>query len=241
MIQKTRAIVLHSFKYGESGMIVRMLTPNFGMLSFLAHGARKARSKNKASLFQPLSILDVVAYIKPGDQLQHIREVRCPHPFTTIHSDIRKTSLALFMAEILLNSIKHQDIQADAYNFVEKAVYHLDSEQVKLAEFHIVFLLQLSKYLGFYPGRNYSASHCYFNLREGSYQAVFDGELNSLDQEESKLFFALSDIPVGENPSTSLSHPMRMRLLQKIIDYYRYHMEGFREIKSLRVLETVFN
>ncbi len=241
MIQHTRAIVLHTFKYGESGMISRMLTPAHGVLSFLIHGVRKARSKNKASLFQPLSILDIVAYIKPGDQLQHIKEVRCPQPFNSLHSDIRKTSLALFMAEVLLNSIKHQDMQAEAFSFVEKAVLHLDSDHMKLSEFHIVFLLQLSKYLGFFPGRNYSSSHCYFNLREGSYQANFEGEPNSLDLEESKLFFALSDVPVGEKSSITLSHAMRMKLLQKIIDYYRYHMEGFREIKSLKVLEAVFH
>ncbi len=241
MIQHTRAIVLHTFKYGESGMISRMLTPTHGVLSFLVHGVRKARSKNKAYLLQPLTLLDMVVYIKPGDQLQNIRELHCSTPFTTIHTDIRKTTMALFLAEVLLNTCKHQQIQEDAYHYIENSILLLDREDTRMADFHLMFLLQLTQYLGFFPARNYSATHCYFNLREGSYQQAFHGNTESLEQEDSRIFYALSDAQISAHEPIPLSREKRMHLLYKIIDYYRYHMDGFKEVKSLKVLETVFH
>ncbi len=241
MIRSTQGIVLHSFKYGESGMIARILTPSAGLLSFLVHGVRKARSKNKAHLLQPLTLLDMVVYIKPGDQLQNIRELHCAKPFATIHTDIRKTTMALFLAEVLLNTCKHQQIQEEAYHFIENSILLLDREDTRMADFHLIFLLQLTQYLGFFPARNYSATHCYFNLREGSYQQAFHGNTESLEQDDSRIFFALSDAQISTHEPIPLPREKRMYLLYKIIDYYRYHMDGFKEVKSLKVLEAVFH
>lgn len=241
MIRSTQGIVLHSFKYGESGMIARILTPSAGLFSFLVHGVRKAKAKNKAHLLQPLTLVDLVAYIKPGDHLQNIRELRCSKPFYTIHNDIRKTTMALFLAEMLLNTCKHQHIQEEAYHYIENSILLLDREDTRLAHFHLIFLLQLTRYLGFFPARNYSLTHCYFNLREGSYQQAFQGSTESLDQEESQIFFALSNADSPSHETISLLREKRMIILQKVVDYYRFHLEGFKEVKSLKVLEAVFH
>lgn len=241
MIHSTKGIVLHSFKYGESGMIARILTPSAGLLSFLVHGVRKARSKNKAHLLQPLTLLDMVVYIKPGDQLQNIREIQCSTPFATIHTDIRKTTMALFLAEVLLNTCKHQQIQEEAYHYIENSILLLDREDTRMADFHLIFLLHLTQYLGFFPARNYSATHCYFNLQEGSYQQTFHGDAESLEKNESHIFFALSDAQNYAHDPIPMPREKRLHLLYKIIDYYRYHLDGFKEVKSLKVLEAVFH
>ena len=241
MIHTTQGIVIHSFKYGDSGIIARILTPGLGLQSYLVQGARKSKSRIKANLFQPLTLLDLVVYHKEKSGLQRIKEARCSHPFHTLASDIRKTTLAIFICEMLMNAFKHQEPQKEAFNFIFHAAQKLDMEENNLAIFHVVFLLQLSKFLGFAPSKNYSDLKCFFNLKEGLYQTQHDNAVLCLTREESNYFFRLSGANLQDTSKLAIPAAMRKTLLQKTIDYYRYHMEGFKEIKSHHILESVFH
>jgi DNA repair protein RecO (recombination protein O) len=241
MIHTTQGIVLHSFKYGDSGIIARILTPGLGLQSYLVQGARKSKSRIRASLFQPLTLLDMVVYHKEKSGLQRIREARCSHPFHTLTTDIRKTTLAIFICEMLINAFKHQEPQKEAFDFIFHAVQKLDMEEDNLAIFHMVFLLQLSKFLGFSPGKNYTDLKCFFNLKEGIYQSQYDNAILCLTREESNYFYKLSVTNLQDTSKLDIPAAMRKILLQKTIDFYRYHMEGFKEIKSHHILESVFH
>ncbi len=240
MLRKTKGIVLHSFKYGESGIIARILTQQMGLQSFLVHGVRKSKSRNKANLFQPLTLVDLVVYAKENESLHNIKEIRCSYPFRTIGTDIRKTSIAIFISEMLLNAYKHQDMQEEAFDFIYKAAQQLDIQENNIAGFHLIFLLHLSKFLGFFPARNYTTNRTYFNLQEGLYQETFDHSTYCLGQEESQYFFNLSHPEAIQNMDMPITASMRTLLLSKIITYYKLHLEGFKEVKSLIVLESVF-
>ena len=241
MLHATQGIVLHSFKYGDSGIIARILTPGLGLQSYLVQGARKSKSRIRTSLFQPLTLLDMVVYHKEKSGLQRIKEARCSHPFHTLATDIRKTTLAIFICEMLMNAFKHQEPQKEAFDFIFHAAQKLDNEEDNLSVFHMVFLLQLSKFLGFAPGKNYSDLKCFFNLKEGMYQSQYDNAILCLTREESNYFFRLSGANLQDTSKLAIPAAMRKILLQKTIDYYRYHMEGFKEIKSHHILESVFH
>lgn len=240
MLHTTEGIVLHSLKYGDTSLIVRILTPKLGMQSYLVQGVRKSKSRFRASHFQPFTLVEMVAYHKEKSGLQRIKELRCPHPTPGIQTDIRKTSLAIFLCEILSHTFKHQEPQPEAFRFIYQAVLTLEQEQENLATFHIVFLLQLSRYLGFFPGKNYSEQYCFFSLTEGLYQSSIDNASHCLGKEESYLLYHLTGIQPGENPHIKISAALRKILLHKTIDYYRLHLDGFKEIKSLPTLEVVF-
>lgn len=242
MLVKTQGIVLHSFKYGESGIIARILTREMGLQSFLVHGVRKTKAKNKANLFQPLTLVELVVYNKQNSSsnLLNIREIQCLHHFTTIGTDIIKTTLALFLGEVLLNAFTRQEMHQQAFSFIHQAIVHLDGREENLGAFHIYFLIQLSKYLGFAPQDNYTEKHCYFNLMEGIFQKEIDHTAYCLDKESSHYFFRLSQMSTDNYIDFSIPVQKRKELLHKILEYYKLHLEGFKEVRSHQVLEIVF-
>jgi len=240
MLHTTPGIVLHSFKYSDTSIIARILTRDLGLQSYLVPGVRKSRSRVKASLFQPLTLVEMVAYHKENMGLQRIKEIRCPHPVPNLSADIRKSAIAMFLCEMMLNAFQHQEPQAQAFDYIYKSVLALDMQERNLSTFHISFLMQLSKYLGFAPGSGYSEQKSFFNLREGNYQHEPDIAGQSLGSEESAYFFRLSQIQPGDDINFNIPLSVRKTLLARTIDYYRMHLEGFRELKSQKVLDVVF-
>jgi DNA repair protein RecO (recombination protein O) len=238
MILSTLGIVLHSFKYGETGLISRILTREVGLQTFLVQGVRKSKSRFHANLFQPLSIVDMVVYQKDKSNLQRIKEMQSADTFNTITTDIRKSSLAIFMSEILLNAFRHQETQPEVFDFIHNSILQLDESETTLSVFHFHFLLQLSRYLGFHPGKNFSEQNCYFNLQEGLFQQQFHS--GCIDKEQSAWLHRLSmqeDFPIK---NMGISQVTKSRLLKSLIEFYKLHLEGFGSIKSLEVLEVIF-
>ncbi len=241
MLVKTKAIVLHSFKYGETSVIARLFTREAGLQSYLVSGVRKSRSRIKQNLFQPLTIVDLVAYQKEKGGLQRIREITCPAPFENIPYDIPKTSIAIFLSEILTKSVKEQEPYPELFDFIFSALDFLDHTKGKVSDFHLIFLLKLSRYLGFYPRTNYDQTHCFFNLKEGMFQKNPCAISLCLDKELSRHFFELAHTGFAEMESLSINPQTRKSLLEKTLDYYRMHLEGFQEVRSHFVLEMVLN
>lgn len=241
MLIKTQGIVLHSFKYGDSGLIARVLTRELGLQSYLVKGVYKAKSRLKANLFQPLTLLELVVYHKEKTGLHHIKEVRCEHPFESITSDMRKTAIALFMSEMLLHTFRQQESNTETFDFTFTAIRRLDYQHEPFNLFHLLFLVELSSYLGFSPARNYDTRYCYFNLQEGTYQQFPEPLYACLGKEESAAFYKLCQGADSDWQQLSLPATLRRTLLSKIIDYYRYHLEGFTDIRSHKILEEVLN
>ena len=241
MLEKTSGIVLHHFRYGETSVIARVFTREAGLQSFIIPGVRKARARIKQNVFQPLTLVELVIYRKEHGGLQHIREINCSDPWQKIPYDITRTSIAIFLAEMLSGVLKESDASPVMFDYVRESLVFLDQHPGRIVDFHLVFLLQLSSHLGFFPRSNYDAHHPYFNLQEGLYQGSYFGPELSLDQELSRQFHTLCTCPLEELERLQLKGEQRKALLQRIIDYYRMHLEGLKEIKSHLVLESVLH
>jgi DNA repair protein RecO (recombination protein O) len=241
MIEKTSGIVLHHFKYGETSVIAKVFTREAGLQSFIVPGVRKARARIHQNLFQPLTLVDMVIYRKERGGLQHIREINCPEPWQSIPCEITKTSIAIFLAEILMGVLKESDPSPAMFDFVRESLEFLDQQDGRIADFHLVFLLKLSSHLGFFPRSNFDERHCFFNLAEGLYQTVYYGPDICLDKELSRQFNALSNCNFGDLEGVYLKPTQRKALLHKMIDYYRLHLDGLKEIKSHHVLESILH
>ena len=221
MLQKTRSVVLNNLKYGESGLIVRVFTEDFGRQSLIVHGVRKKKSKFNAQLFEPLSLLEIVFYFKESRELHTLKEVRPDVILQHIFFDIRKSTLAIFLSEILSRSLQEVEPNKPLFDFLFHAIQILDVAETGVENYHIVFLLQLTKFLGIYPKNN---PDFIYSL------------LGSEDQQGQFSELSLSDIG-----KLSVSAENRSALLDVLINYYKQHLEGMGEIKSLPVLRSVFS
>ena len=238
-IINTNAIVLSSLKYGDTSLIVRCFTFHEGIKSYLIRGVLKAKKgKIKAAYFQPLTQLNIEANHNNKGNLNSLKEVHVINPYKSIYSTIYKQTIVLFLSEILSNSIQEEEENVSLFSFIETSLIWLDTHD-NISNFHLLFLLNLSKYLGFYPDL-LGVEKPYFNLVEGRFTtAELEKEVISGDD-----LFQFKKL-LGTNFDTveivKFSKRERQSVLRIIIRYFELHLDGFRNPKSLGVLETLFS
>lgn len=234
----TKAIVLSSIKYGDTSLIVRAFTQSDGVKSYLLKGVLASKkAKIRPAYFLPLMQLEIVANHRNKGTLESLRDVKVSVPYQTLHTNIVKNSVVLFLAEILGNSIQEQEQDESLFNYLEYAFQWMDVHKPS-PNFHILFLLNLTKYLGFYPDTSYT-NLPFFDLLEGSFCKT--PSLNPLIQNENldnfKKFLGMNFEALQ---AIQLTKSNRRELLKTVIEYYKLHVHGFREPKSLAVLNAVF-
>ena len=166
MLTKTQAIVLHSLKYGETRLIVDMFTRNYGRLSFIVSIPKSSKARVKKQLFQPLTLLEIEVDVRQKVQLQKLSDVRLAAPFLSIPFDPYKLSISLFVAEFLYYALRSEQRNELLFDYLENSILWLDGQDGHYANFHLVFLMRLSRFLGFYPNLEDYKSGDYFDLRE---------------------------------------------------------------------------
>ncbi len=239
MLQQTRGIVLHSVKYSETSLIVKIYTEHFGLQSYLVRGIRKQGSKTKPGLFQHLNILDLVVSHKEKASLHSIREVQTGYPYGSLPFDIRKSSIALFMNELLYKSVREEEPNPGLFVFILDSCIYLDKCVEPVTYFHLWFAIHLTAFLGFMPQLNYSENDTVFNLKDGVFQ--HDILINGYFMEPSlsAIFFRLAECSSEEQSHLKFPVEERNLLVEKLIEYYRLHLSGFAGLRSHQVLHTV--
>lgn len=241
MNRKTRGIVLHTTRYGESSLIVHSYTEQSGRQSFMVKGVRKSRKNNRSNLFQPLFILDFEVYHKESREIQLVKEVNRAVPLNALPYEITKSTQAIFMAEVLYRVVREEEANPMLFHFLISTIQYLDALVEASPDFHIVFMFQLCKYLGFYPRINERTEDRYFDLASGRFKQVLTDPDIQLDQSESALWksFMLSDYQ--QIRKMGMNSVQRKKVLDQLIRYYRLHVEGMGTIKSLEVLHEFFH
>ncbi|MDC6365326.1 MULTISPECIES: DNA repair protein RecO [Flavobacteriaceae] len=234
----TKAIVLSSLKYGDTSLIVKAYTASDGLKSYLLKGVLTSKKgKLKPAYFLPLMQLEVVANHKNKGTLESIREAKVIVPYRTLHTDVIKNSMVLFLAEMLVNSIQEQEQDQSLYNYLEYSLLWMD-EHLPDPNYHILFLLNLTKFLGFYPDTSFVDTP-YFDLLEGSFEKR--PSLNPLIEGELlENFKKILGMNFDALKALQLTKTNRQELLKKVILYFELHLHGFRKPRSLAVLNAVF-
>ncbi len=244
MIVKTKAIVLTSIKYGDTDLIVKCYTQE-GLKTYLIKRIFKAKSKKRSNAtnqvniayFQPLTLLNISANHNNKGNLNSIREVGILYLYQSVATDILKQSTALFLAEVLSYSLKEEEKNEALFQYIETALIWLDTHD-STANFHLLFLLKLSKYLGFYPETK-GLNLYYFDMNEG----VFTNNKPLADYvtgDKLILFKSLFGIKFDTIERLHLNAKTRIILLEILLHYYMLHIPGFKIPKSLNVLKNVF-
>ena len=240
MLTKTQAIVLHSLKYGESRLIVDMFTRAFGRQSFIVSIPKTSKSKIKKQFFQPLTLLEIETDIRPKLQLQKLADVRMLTPFASIPFEPDKLAISLFVAEFLYYALRSEQRNELLYDYLEYSIMWLDGQQTNYANFHLVFLLRLTRFLGFYPNLDDYEEGDYFDLRESEFMRNTPVHRDFLQPEEAQKVQLMMRMDFPTMHLFRMSHHDRNRLLEISIKYYRLHLPDFPEMKSIEVLQALY-
>ncbi|HEX9152698.1 MAG TPA: DNA repair protein RecO [Flavobacterium sp.] len=237
MLVKTKAIVISSLKFQEKSLIVKCFTLSHGLKSYFVRDAFSSRKANqKIAYFQPLTILEIEAVHKNKGTLENFKEIKIAAPFHSIHSDIYKSTIVMFVSEILHHSIHEEEKNEHLFTFLETALHWLDNHD-EIANFHLILLLETTKYLGFYPDVS-DIDMPFFEMTEGVFTPFH--AISSLTEHESSLFKKLIDLKFDNNQK--IFHVIERQIVLRIlIDYYSIHLDGFKKPKSLDVLKEVFS
>lgn len=237
---KARGVVLSTVKYGDSGMVVQMLTDRYGRQSYMVQGVRSGRGRgSKMALFQPLFVLEFEGQESPHSDLHKMREVQNEIVFKSVPYDIRKSTMALFMAEVLYRLVGESEANEPLFDFVHSSICALDEIDEGVANFHLWFLANLSRYLGYFPGNEHQKG-CWFDMREGLYTRTMPLHDHAMNEEEAELLRDLTEADLeclGEIP---LNRDQRVAMLSRLVEYYSIHLDAIRSVRSIEILQEVF-
>ena len=229
MLHKTRAIVINYIRYRETSIIAKVYTEKFGIQSFIENGVRSSKGKNKIALFQPLSLLDLVVYHDEKKEIHRISEIKSNFPFRTLPYDIYKSSIGIFLDEILNKTLKEHSENTFLFDFLHHSLIFLDETEENFENFHLIFLLKYAFFLGFSPQ---NANEIVTQFEGFNITIPFDADYQKL---MNQLIIADYQTPI------LMPRGVRNHLLEIIILFYRLHVEEFGEIKSLQVLREVLS
>jgi len=239
MLHKTRAIVFKTTDYGESSVIVQLFTEKFGLQSYIINGVKKPKAKITRNMLQPLHLLDVVVYHKNNNSIQRISELKNSPVLLSVPYDVIKCCIAIFLNEVLYKAVKQQGTDESLFNFVFSSIEWLDHQTDGLANFHLLFLTQLTRYLGFYPDTAFAATSDFFDLKNGVFARYKPDSFSYLSPPYTRNFNNLLQCSFENCPQLKLTNDDRRYLLNKMLEYYALHIESFGNIRSQAVLEEV--
>jgi len=234
MLIKTRGIIFKSIKYSETSLIMDIYTEEKGLQKYIISGVRNKRSKVKTGLLQPATLVDMVAYFRDNKPMNRIKEIKAAKIYQSIPFDLMKGTISLFMIELAQKTIKEEESNPDLFNFLFSQFSILDNLEKINPNFHLNFMLDLSGYLGFFPGGAWSETTPWLNMKDGNF--VKDEPLHqyTLNKNLSRQVGLLI-----KRESVKLTRANRQKIVQKLIDYYRIHIDNFSGLNTHEILKEV--
>ncbi len=240
MLLTTRGIVFNQVKFGETSIIARIYTEDGGIQSFLVRGARSRHARIRSAHLQHLSLVELEFNLRGNKEIQHLKNLKIAYPFRDIPFNMKKSAIAVFLNEILYKVIREEEANPGLFAYLYNAIQFLDLHAGSIGLFHHLFLIGLSRHLGFFPRDNYSEHHTLFDLQEGEFtgsggQAELTGGPGA-----SRMLHELMQMNFEDLGGLQSDNALRLELLEMLLRYYRLHIPGFGHVKSHLVLTEVF-
>lgn len=241
MIEKTRGIILNQIKYTDSGIIARLYTRKFGRQSFLIRGMRSRKSGKHNILFQPMYILDLEISYKESREMNVLKEFSVSYSPYDIYSDIKKSSVAIFLGEVLTSVLREESSHEEMFDYIERSIIYFDRCREGYANFHIGFLAGLSSFLGFEPGTRENEDDSFFDMTNGIFVPVPPVHGNYANPDVSGILAQVFLASYDSISNITLKGAMRNEVLDTLLRYYSLHLSGLKKINSLEILKEVFS
>lgn len=239
MLTATKAILLHHVRYSDNSLIAHFYTQEYGRLAVMVKGISSRRSGARFNYFQPLNIFNIELYYYENREMHNLKEMNMAYIPKRISGDIHRSSVALFISEILNNIIREEDVNRLLFRFIESSVITLDEMEAGISNFHLWFLVALTDYTGIGPSHT-SDSQCWFDMLTGQFTTMKPTHPDFLDPAGAQVLNRLLQMPAEDISSLKLSGDERSELLTRLLRYYNLHLTGIREIRSLQVLKDIF-
>jgi len=238
MLKTSKGIILQKRKFGENGFICNVFTKDYGKQSYIFKGLQPKKKKNISFYLHPLQLMDFEIYYKEGKKLTNVKNA---NPYI-IHKDIPyniyKSSISTFLAEVINNVIYEESPNHELYEYLENSIIYLDSADKSIPNFHLFFLIHLTKFMGFFPNNNYSENNIYLNLSSGNF-ADTKGK-NTTGPNTAKAIYNLMNTRLKDLNSIKFDREARNILLDTIMHFYNIHLEKVVEINSLEIIREIF-
>ncbi len=237
--------MLHTLKYGESSMVVHLLTDVAGRQSYMVQGVRSSKSRtsggrgSKAALFQPLFGVEFEGLYSTRGEMHRFREVRSGILLRRTPFDVRRSTMSLFIAEVLYRLVKESGEHRELFDFIWSSVEALDTIEDGVANFHLWFLANLSRQLGFMPSGEYSDG-MWFDIVEGQFSRFYPSHGAVLQPREAQLLYELIECDVMQLGEIKLSRERRVAFLEGLLKYYGYHLDAIYSVQSIKILQELF-
>jgi DNA repair protein RecO (recombination protein O) len=241
MLSKTRGIVLHTVPYNDKYSIIHVYTEFFGRVSYLAARKRGRKTMTPHALFLPLSVIEMEVEHLNTREIQRIREMKACYPLTDIPAHPVKNMVALFLAEILYRAVRTKEPDSRLFEYLYESIRWLELTEQGVANFHLVFLIHLVRYLGVYPNVESYRTGYFFDMMNGEFIIQRPEHRYHLDEAESLIFYRLLRMNYVNMAVYAFSRHDRLQIIHRILEYYQLHLSDFPEIKSLPILQSLFD
>jgi len=241
MLLKTKGIVIKQTKFSDSGAVVKIFTEELGVQSFFVRGLQSRKSKTKAAMFQPLTMLDMVVSYSENKSLHNIKEVSVWYAYHSVTENMIKRTLLFFINELLHKSLKEETENKELFNWIHNALVWLDLADEDFVNFHLVFMMQFSMFLGFYPKKEPAGNFAIFNMQDGLFCNNIPSHPNYVTGDTAIILGKMLEAKFEDSGKLNLNNKNRKLVLETLISYYKIHVPSFGEFKSLEVLSVVLS
>jgi len=237
---RSRGIVLHSLRYGDSQVIVSIFTELAGTVSFIVRQPRSGRRGVKASAWQALSLVEVAWESRLNANIQKAKELTLWQPWRSLPFEPTKAAVSLFLGEFLSHALRSEQENQTLFEFMVNSLSWFDESEEHFTNFHIVFLLHLTRFLGFLPNVDDWHEGSLFDLQGAMFVDEVPTHIYYLNPEEAALVPKFLRMNIRSMQAVGLNGAMRHRALEIVEEFYRLHIPEFPELRSLEVLTEVF-
>lgn len=241
MLVKTTGIILRSLKYGETSLIMDIYSRDYGLNSYIIGGVRNKKSKTQAGLCQIMSLVELVAYHKNTKSLFRIKEISSAHLYQRLPFDILRSSVGMFITEILKNTIREDEENKELFDFIYDWFIFLDQSKSSINNQHLLFLLELTEHIGIQPRDNYSINNKYFDLVDGLFVSSLPDHQYFLDLEHSELLYDLMMQERSFVHELMINNSQRRILLDKLILFFKLHIDTIKELHTYPILNEILS
>jgi DNA repair protein RecO (recombination protein O) len=239
MVIKTRGIIVRTVKYSETSVIADIYTEGAGLRTYIISGVRTQRSKVAMGLLQVASLVDIVAYNAEG-KMNRIKEIHAAHVYAHLPFDIRRSSIALFMAEVARRTIRESEENEELFVFLFDIFKFLDETTGHFSNLHLSFLIELSRHLGFCPHEDDYTEGAVFDLRSGTFTQNAVGHTHFLSVHLSKLLIKILSTPWNQCHLVTLTREERKQLIAEVLSFYQFQLDNFPDIQSFKIFQEIF-
>ncbi len=240
MLIKTKGIVFRTTKYSETSLICDIYTLERGLATYIVSGVRSKKAKISSSLFQVMSLVEIVVYDNPNKEVNRLKEIRPALIYQSIPFNVVKGTVGLFMTEVCGKTIKESEANQLLFNYLYDSFLLLDRTTHKIANFPLFFILHLTSFLGIKPNNNWK-KESYFDLEDGCFITNLTGRQHYISLDLSTHLHHILSIPLQEAHTYPIPKQERKELLEQLIKYYRLHVENFKEVKAYSIIQEVLS